>query len=167
MRLDCMYRSTLRYELDQTPTTKALAAIATYVDEYPDTPHATECLNMITDLSERLDRKAFEAAKLYYKMEDYLAARVALKNVLKEDADNIYREEILYYSAMASYKYAYLSVPEKQRDRYLTFADDYFTFIGEYPDSPHRHELDVMYNRSQKALGKFTGSDEELELEKK
>ena len=100
-------------------------------------------------------------------MEDYLAARVALKNVLKEDADNIYREEILYYSAMASYKYAYLSVPEKQRDRYLTFADDYFTFIGEYPDSAHRHELDVMYNRSQKALGKFTGSDEELELEKK
>ena len=167
MRLDCLYRSTLRYELDQTPTTKALAAIASYVTEFPDTPHAEECLNMINDLSERLDRKAYEAAKLYYKMEDYLAARVALKNVLKDDADNVYREDILYYSAMASYRYALNSVQEKQRDRYLTFADDYFTFIGEYPDSAYRPELDVMYKRSQKALGKFTGSDEELELEKK
>ena len=166
MRLDCLYRSTLRYELDQAPTTKALAAIATYVEEYPDTPHAAECLNMINDLSERLDRKAYEAAKLYYKMEDYLAARVALKNVLKDDADNQYREDILYYSAMASYRYALNSVPEKRHDRYLTFQDDYFTFIGEYPDSPYRHELEVMYKRSQKALGKFTGSDEELELKK-
>ena len=99
-------------------------------------------------------------------MEDYLAARVALKNVLKDDADNQYREDILYYSAMASYRYALNSVPEKRHDRYLTFQDDYFTFIGEYPDSPYRHELEVMYKRSQKALGKFTGSDEELELKK-
>ena len=50
---------------------------------------------MIEDLKERLDRKAFENARLYYKMEDYLAARVALRNVLKDNADNLYREDIL------------------------------------------------------------------------
>ena len=78
-------------------------------------------------------------------MEDYLAARVALKNVLKDDADNVYREEILYYSAMASYKYAEMSVPSKQKERFLVFQDDYLNFVGEYPESEHRKELDELY----------------------
>ena len=83
-----------------------------------------------------------------------IASRVAFRNVLKDDADNVYREDILYYIAMSSYKYAYLSVPEKQKDRYLTFVDDYFNFIGELPDSHYRKELDAVYRKVQHALGK-------------
>jgi outer membrane protein assembly factor BamD len=114
---------------------------------------------MLVELGERLDRKAYEAAKLYYKMEDYLAARVAFRNVLKDDAENIYREDILYYIAMSSYKYAYLSVPAKQKERYLAFMDDYFNFVGEMPESSYRKELDMVYARAQKALGKHGGQD--------
>ena len=120
------------------------------------------CKTMLRDLSGRLDRKAYEAAKLYYKMEDYKASRVAFRNVLKEDADNIYREDILYYIAMSSYKFAYFSVPEKQKDRYLTFVDDYYNFIGENPESKYRRELDVMYRRTQRALGRYEGTEEDL-----
>ena len=57
-------------------------------------------------------------------MGDYLASRVALRNVIKDDSDNIYREDILYYIAMSSFKYAELSVPSKQKERYLVFVDD-------------------------------------------
>ena len=95
-------------------------------------------------------------------MEDYKASRVAFRNVLKEDADNIYREDILYYIAMSSYKFAYFSVPEKQKDRYLTFVDDYYNFIGENPESKYRRELDVMYRRTQRALGRYEGTEEDL-----
>ena len=154
LRIDCLYRSTLRYELDQTPTYKALSAISEYVLEFPDSGNMTVCHNMLTDLNERLDKKAYEAARLYYKMEDYLAARVAFKNVLKDDAENIYREDILYHIAMASYKYADLSVPEKQKERYLSFVDDYLNFIGEIPESHYRKELDSVYAKAQKALGR-------------
>ena len=80
-------------------------------------------------------------------MEDYKAARVALKNVLKEDADNIYREDILYYSAMASYKYADMSVASKKKERFLVFQDDYLNFIGEFPESHYRKELDGLYEK--------------------
>ena len=92
-------------------------------------------------------------------MEDYLAARVAFRNVLKDDAENIYREDILYYIAMSSYKYAYLSVPAKQKERYLSFMDDYFNFVGELPESSYRKELDMVYARAQKALGKHGVQD--------
>ena len=167
LRLDCLFRQTLRYELDQTPTYKALSAISEYLVEFPSSSHVQTCRDMLVDLNERLDRKAYEAAKLYYKMEDYLAARVAFRNVLKDDSDNIYREDILYYIAISSYKYASLSVTEKQKERYLTFIDDYFNFVGELPDSHYRRELDVVYRRAQRALGKNVVEDDSELDEKK
>lgn len=164
LRIDCLYRQTLRYELDQSPTYKAMTAISEYIIEYPENTHMQECRDMLQELNDRLDRKAYESAKLYYKMEDYLASRIAFRNVLKDDAENIYREDILYYIAMSSYKYAHLSVPSKQKERYLTFVDDYFNFIGEIPDSHYRKELDAVYNKVQKALGKHGVETEEAEM---
>lgn len=154
LRLDCLYRSTLRYELDQAPTYKAITEISEYIIEHPDTPHMQTCHDMLTELNERLDKKAYEGARLYFKMEDYKASRVAFRNVLKDDADNIYREDILYYIAMSSYKFAQNSVVSKQRERYLTFVDDYYNFIGEIPQSHYRKELDNVYRKAQKALGR-------------
>lgn len=167
LRIDCLYRSTLRYELDQTPTYKAVGAISQYIMEHPDSQHMQECRDMLVELNERLDKKAYEAAKLYYKMEDYLASRVAFKNVLKDDADNIFREDILYYIAMSSYKYAHQSVPAKQKERYLSFVDDYYNFIGELPESSYRKELDVIYARVQRALGKQGVVTEDSEMTEK
>ena len=159
LRLDCLYRSTLRYELDQSPTYKAMNAISEYMQEYPNSVHMETCELMMSDLETRLDTKAFEAARLYYKMEDYIASRVAFRNVLKDDADNIFREDILYYIAMSSYKYAQLSVHQKQKERYMTFVDDYLNFKGEYPDSDYCRELDLLYRRAQRALGRYAGEE--------
>ncbi len=166
LRLDCLYRQTLRYELDQTPTNVCLAAIAEYLREYPVNDHLDECEAMIVELNERLDTKAYQAAKLYYNMEDYLAARVALRNVLKDDSDNMYREDILFYTAKSSYKYAQNSVRQKQRERYLIFVDDYLNFKGEYTDSKYTKELDALYNKAQRALGKRS-ADEEDEVDER
>ncbi len=163
LRLDCLYRSTLRYELDQTPTYKAISEISAYMVENPQTPHMKVCRDMLKDLNDRLDRKAYENAKLYYKMEDYKASRVAFRNVLKEDSENIYREDILYYIAMSSYKFAHNSITSKQKERFLTFVDDYFNFIGELPESHYRKELDNVYRKAQKALGRDVApADEEM-----
>lgn len=165
LRLDCLYRSTLRYELDQNPTYKALNAISEYMIEFPESVHKDVCVKMMDDLNLRLDTKAYEGAKLYYKMEDYIASRVALRNVLKDDSENAFREEILYYIAMSSFKYAHLSVPSKQKERFMVFVDDYLNFKGEYPDSEYIKELEVMNKRAQKALGKYVPeSDSKVEI---
>lgn len=153
LKLDCMYRSTYRYELDQNPTRMAIMAISEYMNEYPRSERIMVCRQMLDDLNCRLDTKEFESARLYYKMEDYIAAKTSFKNILKDNADNLYREEILYYIAKCAYKYASLSVPSKQRERYMEFADEYLNFISELPDSKYRKDLDVLYARCQKALG--------------
>ena len=147
LHVNCLYKSTLRYELDQTPTYKALAGLNEYLLKHLDSVNADAVRSMIDDLNGRLDKKAFENARLYYKMEDYKASRVAFRNILKDDADNRYREDILYYTAMSSYKFASLSVSSKQKERFLVFTDDYLNFIGEYPESEHRKELDALYEK--------------------
>ena len=164
LRIDCLFRSTLRYELDQSRTYSAIGAIEQYMNDYgTHNTRKTECEEMLAELNGRLDRKAYEAARLYYKMEDYKASRVAFRNVLKDKAENIYREDILYYIAMSSYRFASLSVRSKQKERYMTFVDDYLNFIGEVPESAYRRELDIMYKRALKALGRYSGTDAELE----
>ena len=161
LRLDCLYRATYRYELDQAPTRSCLQQIDIYLKERPNSEYAEACRAMKADLQERLDRKALEEGKLYYRMEYYKSAHVDFKNILKNNAENAYREEILYYTAMSSYKYAQMSIEAKQRERYLVVIDDYLTFIGEYENSEYRHELDVLYRRAQRALGKNTPDEDE------
>mgnify|MGYP003312899843 FL=1 len=155
LKLDCMFRSTYRWELDQKPTQMAIYSISEYMMDYPDSDRIPICREMLNDLRMRLDTKEFEAARLYYKMEDYVAARTSLKNILKDNSENYHREEVLYYIAMSAYKYASLSIPSKQRERYLEFIDEYYNFIEEIPESKFRKELDSLYTSVQKLLGKI------------
>ena len=159
LRLDCLYRSTYRYELDQQPTYRAMTAISQFILENKGSEYIPRCREMLDDLKDRLELKAYKGAGLYYHMEDYLAAHYALKNVLKDNADNRYREEILYFTAMSSYKYALNSVPSKQRERYMTFVDDYFNIVSEYPENEHRKELDALYAKAQKFISQTSAEE--------
>ena len=161
LRIKCLFDETLRYELDQTPTRKAMKVISEFMYENPESEYYPVCKDMMDELMERLERKSLESAKIYYTMEDYQAARYALKNVLKENADNRYREDVLYYTALASYKYALNSIKEKQKERYLDFIDDYYNFISEYPDSKHKKELDELYAKVEHLTIKPTDNTKE------
>ena len=152
LRLDCLYRGTYRYELDSTPTYRALSEMSVFQIENPGSQYHDQVAAMMDDLYGRLELKAYKAAWLYYHMEDYLAAHYALKNVLKDNADNRYREDILYYTAMSAYKYALNSVPSKQRERYLVFVDDYFNMVSEFPESKYVKELESLYRKVQEIL---------------
>lgn len=166
LKLDCLYRATNRYELDQSPTHTAIIEISQYILEFPQSDKIQVCKDMLQELTVRLDTKEYENARLYYKMEDYIAAKTAFKNVLKDKAENMYREDILYYVAMSAYKYAFLSVVAKQKERYMIFVDEYYNFVSEYPESHYKKELDNLYQRTQRTLGNNVIQLSEKELRK-
>ena len=159
LRIKCLYEGTYRWELDQVPTQKAMATIAEFMYDNPQSEYYDVCKAMMDEFNERLDRKAYEGAKLYYTMKDYKSSHYALRNVLRDNSENRYREEILYYTAMSSYKYAFNSIREKQKERYMTFIDDYYNFIGEFPKVDERKELDQLFVRAQKVVGLKAGLD--------
>ncbi|MBQ0006753.1 MAG: outer membrane protein assembly factor BamD, partial [Alistipes sp.] len=75
--LECLYSQTLRYELDQLPTHKAMSAVNEFMIDFPDNEYSARCMEMLDDFKNRLERKAFEAARIYYTTEDYKAAHYA------------------------------------------------------------------------------------------
>lgn len=153
LRIKCLYEGTYRWELDQLPTQKAMSVITEFMYDNPGSQYYDICKAMMSEFQERLDRKSYEAAKLYYRMEDYKAAHYALRTVLKDNADNQYREQILYYTALSSYKFAAKSIAEKQKERFMTYVDDYYNFVGEYPDAKERKELDSYFVDVKKITG--------------
>jgi hypothetical protein len=124
-----------------------MSVMSEFMYDNPQSEFYPACEQMMKELMERLEKKSFESAKIYYIMEDYKTAHYALKNVLKENAENQYREDILYYTAMSAYKYALNSVHQKQKERYLNFIDDYYNFISEFPESKYKDELDSNFEK--------------------
>lgn len=152
LRIKCLYEGTYRWELDQVPTRKAIATITEFMYDNPNSQYYSICQAMLDEFNERLERKEYEAAKLYFQMEDYKAAHYALKGVLKENSENRYRRQILYYTALSSYNYALLSIREMQKERYMTFIDDYYNFVSEFPNSEERSILDGCFINAQQSV---------------
>lgn len=148
-RIKCLYAGTYRYELDQIPTYKALSVINEFVYEYPQSQYLSECKDMMKDLQGRVDKKSYENAKLYYKIEDYRAAAYALKTALKENPDNIFREDIMFYIVASNFKYASNSFAAKQKERFMVVIDEYYNFVSEFPESKYRKEADTMFEKAQ------------------
>ena len=153
LRIKSLYAQTHRYELDQTPTYKVLAAIEEFFYNFPATQYKEECAKIKEDLEQRLDKKQYESAKLYYHIENYKAATTALLATLKDHPDSRYREEILYLLVASAFKYAENSFQHLQKDRFQAVIDEYYNFISEFPDSKYRKEVDKMNTDAQKELG--------------
>ena len=68
---------------------------------------------------------------------------------------------------MSSYNYARMSVPAKQRERYLIFIDDYYNFISEIPESKYKKELDTVYAKAQKAIGRDVVETDDADMSEK
>lgn len=169
----CLYDASYRPSLDQGPTHKALAVFAEFNYSYPNSSRKEDVTLMTDDLVNRLIVKQFNSGKFYFKVEDYKAAIVTLKNSLKDYPDSRYREEALYLVLRSNYLYASNSVKGKQAERYQQAVDEYYNFISEFPESKYSKSAKDMYEKSLESIesdrGKLTRKEqrEEKEIDKK
>lgn len=148
----CYYLSSPKPSLDQADTKKAIGAMQVFINKYPKDERVKEANNIIAKLRDKLEKKSYESAKLYYKLRQYHAATISLKNSIKEFPDSEYREEILYLIIKSSFLLAENSVSEKQGERYQNTVSEYYAFIDEYPSSEYINEVEIMYKKSIKQL---------------
>ena len=78
---ECMYMSAYStylmspiFSLDQDPTYEAIDKLQIFINEYPQSDRADKATELIIKLEDKLEYKAYKAAKQYFKMEDYRAA---------------------------------------------------------------------------------------------
>jgi len=148
---DFMYAYTLyldspNYQLDQSNTYKALDALQEFINNYPNSDRINECNKMIDKLREKLETKLFEAAKLYFDIEEFKAAKVSFKHLLNEYPDTKYREIALYYIAKSSFLHAFNSIESKKNERLEEAINEYYKFKLEYPESKFKNEIERYYN---------------------
>jgi len=149
----CFYESSPRPDLDQDNTFSAIAAFSEFLSKYPNSDKKNDVSKYLNELKEKLVEKSYLSSKLYYNVSEYKAAIVALKNSLRDFPNSKYREEQLFLIVKSAYTLADNSVRTKQKERYQSTIDEYYTFIGEYPQSEYAKEAKKMYEASMKFLG--------------
>jgi outer membrane protein assembly factor BamD len=141
-----------RAELDQESTKNAIEGFKIFLNKFPNSAKAEDTRNKIAELQDKLVEKSYLSAKLYYEMNQYKAAVVALTNSLKEFSASKYREQMMYLKLNSLFLYAENSFSDKQKERYQATLDDYYSFMEEFPKSTYAKDVDNIYQKTNKFL---------------
>ena len=148
----CDYNMSPRAELDQTSTMNAIEGFSLFINKFPSSDRVADADTLIKVLQERLVEKSYLSARLYSDMSQYKAAVTALDNSLKEYPDTKYREEMMYLKLNSLFLYAENSVSDKQKERYQTALDEYYSFKEEFPKGNYDKEVLKIYETTGKIL---------------
>jgi len=141
-----------KFSLDQSDTNKALEALQSYINNYPDSPRVKEANKYYDLLTQKLEKKDFEVARQYYHTEYYRAAMIAFDIFNEEHLGSIYKEDAVYFKFKAAHDLAINSVLTKKRQRLLDAKDIYDKFKKEFPDSDKLKEMDRLLKDIDQAL---------------
>ncbi|MBX2985362.1 MAG: outer membrane protein assembly factor BamD [Bacteroidia bacterium] len=131
----CQYYASDPPYLDQSLTTRAIENFQLFLNLFPTSKYREEANQNIDNLRRKLKQKAFDNAMIYYKMEDYKAAIVTFTVCLETYPDIEEKEEIEFLIFKSAYKYASLSIREKQIERYTDAMKYYEEYVSNYPNS--------------------------------
>jgi len=159
MNAYCSYLMSPRPELDQSSTLDALQDFQLFLTKYKNSKRADECKKYLIELREKLVDKSYISAKLYFNLENYKSAIVALNNSLIQYPDSKYREEILYLMVKSCYEFAYNSIKVKQKERYQNTIDEYYSFATEFPNSKYLKEVTHYFKLSSENSGVVNNND--------
>ena len=170
-----LYKDSPNYNLDQTGTLAAINEIQSYLNNYPETKFREECTNIIKELRKKLEKKAFEKAKLYHKTSPFNIASlkssvIEITNFQRDFPDSDYNEEMAYMKVLAQFDLAKSTIENKQKERFAEASKFYLELIDKYPQSAFLKDAERMYEQSNKEVERISKLEAEykamLEKEK-
>ncbi len=145
------YKSAPVYSKDATDTNKAIEAFQSFIDKYPDSPKLAEANKYYSELRYKLETKAFEIAKTYYRIAEsrprdnyYRASIAAFDNLLSDYLGTRYKEEALFYRLKASHDFAMKSTKRRRGKRVKEAIKAYEKLKRNFPNSKYSKESEVM-----------------------
>ncbi|MGX5687313.1 outer membrane protein assembly factor BamD [Arcticibacter tournemirensis] len=153
----CYYLESPNFSLDQENTARAIESLQLFINLYPKSDRVAEASNLIANLRDKLERKAFANAKLYldigaYDVQNYRSAVYAFKNVLRDYPDTKYAEEMEYLSVQAQYLYAENSIEIRQEERYEEVVSLATEFAEDYPGSKYLKEVQNYKKKAEEGI---------------
>lgn len=159
MAAKSLFKDSAPYNLDQTSTTEALRGFQKFANRYPGSQFIEEVNALTDELNQKLEKKAFENAKLYYELGqnnsyNYKSAVVALAAFQRHFPNSIYHEEAAWFKLYSQYRLAEESVSAYRKERYLEAIDFYQNFVDKYPNSEYLKEAEIIYRKCLEYLEK-------------
>lgn len=149
----CYYLDSPKSNLDQQSTIDAIKQFQIFVNKFPESKRIADCNKLLDELQYKLEVKAMDNARLYYKMEDYRAAVVALGNVVKDFPATQFKEECLFLTLKSSYLLASNSIEAKKEDRYKSAVENYYRLNDAFPQSRYKKDAERILEDANSALG--------------
>lgn len=154
MRAYSFYKQSPKPELDQTSTIKAIGTMQTFINTHPGSARIKEANQIIDECRAKLEVKDFKSAQLYFDMGQFRAAGVAFSTLLDTYPESPKAEEYKIMVIRSFYKYAGLSVEEKQAERYEQVINECNEFVDQFPDSKLRKEVEDFLKLSNNNIKK-------------
>jgi outer membrane protein assembly factor BamD len=148
----CYYQESPNFTLDQQNTLRAIESLQLFINLYPKSERVTEASKLINDLRDKLEKKSYANARLYFDIEDYKSAVIAFKNSLREFPDTKYAEEMQYLMVKSQQLYAQKSLETKQEERFLEVIGYANEFEEAYPTSKYLKEVQSIKKRSEQDI---------------
>ena len=150
----CKYLDSPIFSLDQTNTYDAMKELQVFINRYPQSNRIELSNELIDKLRDKLELKAFEAGKLFYRTNDIQASIITLNNMLKEYPDTRYREETLLILVKAYRQFAQMSVEDKKSERYAQVIETCDKILSDFPKSRYTNEVNSDKTESEKYIKK-------------
>ncbi len=154
MRAFSFYKDIPKVELDQTSTTKTIALMQAFLNGHPASARKKEATDIIDLCRIKLETKESKSAQLYYDLGYYKAAAINFATLMDNFPDSDKSEQYKLNVIKAYFKYAEMSVEEKQIERFekvLTECDD---FNERFPDSKLKQDVSKYKTQSSNLLNK-------------
>lgn len=145
MHVKSLYADSAPYNLDQASTYDAINTAQSYLNAYPNSEYFEECNNIMNELRQKLERKAYENAYLYYKIRNYKAAVVSFNNFQRDFPDSGYNEDIAFLKLEAQYELASRSIDKRKKERYNEAISYYEYFVANFPESKSVKNAEKIY----------------------
>ena len=141
---DSYFQLSPNYRLTQEDTESAIEGLQLFINTYPFSEKVVECNKRIDELRKKLEEKALDTAKGYYKRKNYQAAEHSFKNLLIDFPDSDAVEDIRFLIIKSLYKYAQQSVLSKQVERYTACSVACAQFNNKIPESKYLKEIETI-----------------------
>lgn len=162
----CFYEGSLDYNLDQSNTQSAITELQNFLNDYPNSERSKNISQLIDELSYKLEFKAFENAKQYYKMGEYKAATVAFENVLEDFPATKLRPKIYDFILKSKYELTMNSMYDLKKER-LDNAIAYAKRVSaELPNSEYSKTADDFVPKLEAEKVRFAKVQAEVEKRK-
>ena len=162
----CYYEGSLQYNLDQSNTESAITELQNFLNEYPDSERSKNITQLVDELTYKLEFKAFENAKQYYKMAEYKAAAVTFENVLEDFPATKLRPKIYDIIMKSKYELAVNSIYDLKKERLDAAASYAKRVSAELPNSEYSKTADDLYAKLEAEKVKFAAVQVEVEKRK-